>query len=565
MPLALSLKAIGKRCWGTSERSASSQPSRALTLTCRGKSINRDELLKYTNGHFLANEKQAVDRRYVNFDVDRLCAVAASTGSQRSSPVRSIEKLEGGFSKALLLCKEDRSELIAKLPFTIAGPPKYTTASEVAVLQYLRAHTQVPVPKVLAWNSDPLNPVGSEYIIMEKAPGIQLYKVWAEMSDWDQLCVVKHLTKLEGEITEIRFPASGSLYLRESMSENDKYVALDHKLDPSERFCIGPSCERGWHPSGKIASVQSRLNRGPWPDRSSFGIALVEREIALLRQDSTTATSDSPRGSFEEQTAVLKLTKEIMSRLDEVSLIDKVSEPVLWHTDLHMGNIYVSEESPANIVSLIDWQTIVVSPLFLQARFPEFLPVEEDYTLGTTDLPKLPPNYNEMDVSDQEYADYKLKEAKLAKVYELSSGSENNQAYKALRVPSFLRELFIRCGEVSGEGVIPLQACLIELSEAWNDLGFAGQCPVTFNEDDLKSHKQQFQEYRDYHKIHELARKILGTDFEGWITHQVDFAAKQQQNEELLQEFMRRSTEYNKSPEEIRRIWPYLERSQTEQ
>lgn len=252
-----------------------------------------------------------------------------------------------------------------------------------------------------------------------------------------------------------------------------------------------------------------------------------------------------------------------MTKLDEASLIDKVSEPVLWHTDLHMGNIYVSEENPA-IVSLIDWQSIVVSPLFLQARFPDFLSIEEDYALGTTDLPKLPQNYNEMNASDQEYADYKLKEAKLAKVYELSSGSKNNQAYKALHVPSFLRELFIRCGQVSEEGMIPLQACLIELSKAWSDLGFAKQCPVTFSEVDLSRHEQQFQAYRDYHEIHELARNILCTDFEGWISPYVDFAAKQQQNEELLQEVMRRSTEYNKSPEEIRTIWPYLERSQTE-
>jgi hypothetical protein len=44
--------------------------------------------------------------------------------------------MEGGFSKALLLRKEDGSEIIAKIPFSIAGPPKYTTASEVAVLQY---------------------------------------------------------------------------------------------------------------------------------------------------------------------------------------------------------------------------------------------------------------------------------------------------------------------------------------------------------------------------------------------------------------------------------------------
>lgn len=127
----------------------------------------------------------------------------------------------------------------------------------------MHAHTHIPVPKVLAWNSDPLKPVGSEYIIIEKAPGIQLYKVWAEMSDWDQLCIVKQLTKLEGEMTEIRFPASGSLYVRKSIPGNDKYVALDQEVDPSGQFCIGPSCERGWHASGKIAPVHSRLNRGP--------------------------------------------------------------------------------------------------------------------------------------------------------------------------------------------------------------------------------------------------------------------------------------------------------------
>jgi hypothetical protein len=150
-----------------------------------------------------------------------------------------------------------------------------------------------------------------------------------------------------------------------------------------------------------------------------------------------------------------------------------------------MGNIYVSDEDPAKIVSLIDWHSIVASPLFLQARFPEFLPVDEDYALSTTEFPKLPQNYDDMDADDKKYAEYKLKEAKLAKGWELSSGSENNHAYKALRIPSFLRELFIRCGEVSEEGVIPLRACLIELSKTWNDIGFTTQCPANFSEGDL--------------------------------------------------------------------------------
>jgi hypothetical protein len=126
----------------------------------------------------------------------------------------------------------------------------------------VRTHTQVPVPKVLAWSSDPSNPVGAEYIIMEKASGIQLFKAWGAMSDYDQFRLVKHLTKLEGELAAIRFPASGSLYLCESMSDDDMYVALGSDMDPSGRFCIGPSCERGWDAQGK-AAPSSPFNQGP--------------------------------------------------------------------------------------------------------------------------------------------------------------------------------------------------------------------------------------------------------------------------------------------------------------
>lgn len=254
------------------------------------------------------------------------------------------------------------------------------------------------------------------------------------------------------------------------------------------------------------------------------------------------------------------MAKAVMSRLDSDTLIDRASQPVLWHTDLHMGNIYVSNEDSTKIVSLIDWQSIVVSPLFLQARFPEFLPVDEDYAFGS-EIPKLPPNYDQMDADDKEIAGFKLQEAKLAKAYELSSGSQNKQAYKALFIPSFLRELFVRCGEVSEEGVIPLRACLIQLSKAWNDVGFTGKCPFSFSEDDIQKHDQQFEEYRNFHRVQEIARTLLDTDSEGWVAPQLDFAMKQQQNEELLQLIMSRSNEYNKSPEGVQRIWPFLKSS----
>lgn len=296
---------------------------------------------------------------------------------------------------------------------------------------------------------------------------------------------------------------------------------------------------------------------------SSFGTALVERELARLEKSLSASTSGAPRGSFEEHVAVLDMTKKVMSRLNERTLIGKVSEPVLWHTDLHMGNVYVAEGKPAQILSIIDWQSILVSPLFLQARFPDFVTVGEDYPLGTKEIPKLPPDFDELNVEDKEIAEQRLKDNITAKGYELSTGSKNIRGWKALQIPLFLRELFIRCAEASEEGVIPLRACLIEYAANWKDIGFEGECAISFSEEDLQKHEQQFEEYSNYHKVHELARDILGTDFEGWISPYVDFEMKRQQNTALLEEFVRKSSQYDMSPERMREIWPYLDRSKS--
>ncbi|CAE6998145.1 hypothetical protein P3342_000765 [Pyrenophora teres f. teres] len=559
MSLARSFGAIYRRISNGAKPSTLIQPSQALSITSRGKSISREELFKYTNGRFLANEAEACNRRYVRFDIDQLCAVAAAAGGS-SSPIKAIDKMEGGFSKALIMRKEDGSEVVAKIPFSIAGPPKYTTASEVAVLTFISTHTRVPVPKVLAWNSDASNPVGAEYIVMEKAPGQQLFMTWSAMTIQEHFDLVEQLTQFEAELASIQFPANGSLYFCESMTDGEHWIALDRTVDPSGQFCIGPSCERAWSARGKILTPPSQLN-GPWQNLSSFGLALVERERLRIEQQSLVSTFGPPRGTIDEQLAVLNMTKEVMSRLDSVKLITRVSRPVLWHTDLHMGNILSKPEDPAKICSLIDWQSIVVSPLYLQARFPEFLSVDDDYVLGLTEEPKLPHNYQDMDTNDKKLAELKFEDTKMSKFYELSTANQHLRAHHAFLMPQFTRELFMRCGEVSEEGAIPLRACLIEFTNAWDELGFLGQCPFNFSEEDVRNHDKQFQDYRDFHRVQEIARKLLSTDSEGWISSQLDFAERQQMNTELLQEIMRRSIEYNRTAEEIWSIWPFREKA----
>lgn len=123
-------------------------------------------------------------------------------------------------------------------------------------------HTQIPVPKVLAWSCDASNPVGVEYIVMEKAPGQQLFTTWGALSTSDKFDVMENLAQLEADLALIKLPANGSLYLCESMTDGESWIALDKDTDPSGQFCIGPSCERAWSDQENGMAMPSRV-KGP--------------------------------------------------------------------------------------------------------------------------------------------------------------------------------------------------------------------------------------------------------------------------------------------------------------
>ena len=174
-------------------------------------------------------------------------------------------------------------EVIAKIPCPNAGRAKYSTASEAAVLQYgtgsspprtrdkrltscinlVNSHTTIPTPKILAWSSDPSNPVGAEYIIMEKAPGIQLFKIWDDITEIDRLNLIKGLTQIEKQFADIKFPAYGCLYFRHSIPTASERVDLESSVDPAGLFCIGPECGPAWTNGSTSADIEPNMNAGP--------------------------------------------------------------------------------------------------------------------------------------------------------------------------------------------------------------------------------------------------------------------------------------------------------------
>jgi hypothetical protein len=130
----------------TSASINSSKPSSA-SVFCAGTVDNSHEdatpdwdsderLFTFTRGRFLYDEDHQMAQRTVRFSMSELArAAAASIGADRCVHVQKCP--DGLYNKAYLLRMDDGQEVIGKVPNPNAGLPHYTTASEVATMDFI--------------------------------------------------------------------------------------------------------------------------------------------------------------------------------------------------------------------------------------------------------------------------------------------------------------------------------------------------------------------------------------------------------------------------------------------
>ncbi|KAG6852431.1 hypothetical protein C0991_012002 [Blastosporella zonata] len=233
--------------------------------------------------------------------------------------VGRIEFLSAGtFHKAYLVTMMDHTELVASVARRYM--PRLKTESEVATMHYLRENSNIPVPKVYHYDSNPYNRLGGEYILMSKAPGVQLATVFHSLSYHD---LVKLLENLAGMILPLfahRFSDVGSLYLGpnpygplSSSAPTPKAVQLPYSAFPfsptlsmsnlvasklnhvkaklaqpvAREFHIGPIISWPFFGTNRGELTHpTELNRGPWPGSSSYFSSCAEREIeSVIREN----------------------------------------------------------------------------------------------------------------------------------------------------------------------------------------------------------------------------------------------------------------------------------------
>ncbi|KAE8422868.1 kinase-like domain-containing protein [Aspergillus pseudocaelatus] len=408
---------------------------------------------------------------------------------------------EGLHNKAFLLMLNDGSEVVARLPNPNARPPVFTTASEVATMEYVREILGLPAPRVLRWSSDSSNPVGSEYIIMEKAKGIPLGDTWYQLSTISKHKFIKQVVELEIKL--------------------------------AAKFCIGPVVDPIlW--SDERAELG--LNRGSCKPSSSL-IGTNERTWAMQYA--------KPRMNYYRSNTNSEMPDEYIDLIEKYLLVvphltqcepdcADLLQPMLWHNDLHLNSIYV-DLNTETITDIIDWQSTTVAPLLLQAKVPRMARHITPLPLGWT-----------LSQKDKLKADRLYESALCHKYHEVCTAKKNPRHYAALSHNDTWKSPLI----------LPMKS----ISGAWSsrEMQPVADYPISFTEEERNLNNEEM-ENRDY--IEGLMEEfqdagILPSD---GIVDPEDYEVVQKTNGAQKEKFMSLA-EDEEQREWMDKIWPYQDR-----
>ncbi|CAI7644528.1 unnamed protein product [Penicillium pancosmium] len=436
---------------------------------------SHSEFFDFTGGaRWVCNEEYEMGMRHVPFDMNELAKLAAqSVGAAKCVDVENFG--QGLYNKPFLFTMDDGTHVIGKVPNLSAGLPHFTTASEVATMDFARNFLGTPVPKVLAWSSRANeNPVGAEFILMEFAPGIPLSIVWDTMGIEAKCKLIMSIGKIQNTWASTTFSQYGSLYYASDLDRPKPCLLTrrDGSQIEEPRFAVGPS-------NGRYLLDDGRLNvsfdRGPWDTVEQYKRAIGYREISCVQQ---MAELPLPvMGLYGPRTYTRSRPKKLAALNYYLQLINhllptdpSISSSFLWHNDLHVDNIFVNPQNPWEILSIIDWQSVDLRPLFDHTQKPFFLDYDGP-SLKLRERPKLPENLSEMSLEAQKEAKDLHYRMELAAYYKMLTYRDTRVLHDATEfteTKSF--DMMLLSQKLAEDGEAMYQWCVKELEAEWSNL-----------------------------------------------------------------------------------------------
>lgn len=348
---------------------------------------------------------------------------------------------------------------------------------------------------------------------MEYATGVQLHQRWPSMAGNQQVKCIEAIYQKMKEMADINFPAYGSLYFVDSALESASKRTLD------ERFCIGPHCGAAYWDSRVGESRyyhNTKSNQGPCefcaifaqtskisylqitpgPDFTAYCDGLIDTGLSRTPpSDSLPKGGHSYHGSVNEHHRLLEFGRAVIKKMSEDRRIQNTVAPMLQHPDLHKRNIFVSDDDPTIITSIIDWQSSATEPAFWYVdEIPDFARV-----VANND--QLEPN-SEL----------------CAKAFDACT----QFLVPKLAGPRLMDEAMFRpfryCHRTWKDGAVAFRHELIETARHWKDLGLPGSCPFPLpTPEELVVHRKEYQSFEAAHNLRNDLSNLLNTATDGWV------------------------------------------------
>ncbi|KAH8728891.1 hypothetical protein GQ44DRAFT_723813 [Phaeosphaeriaceae sp. PMI808] len=155
-----------------------------------------------------------------------------------------------------------------ELVLRVSGPhlPYMKTRNEVAVMTWVKQHTTIPVPDVIAYGDSDMNPIGHEYTLLSKASGRTVSDVYGMLTQ-DQI------ENILDQLAQYMVELQGGLEL-----QDDGTIGVGRMVD--ETFWQVPDMKKFW-PEGE--TVDSFNLRGPYPTYTDLIIGQVNTYIRLIQ------------------------------------------------------------------------------------------------------------------------------------------------------------------------------------------------------------------------------------------------------------------------------------------
>ncbi|KAL9023192.1 MAG: hypothetical protein Q9196_007349, partial [Gyalolechia fulgens] len=416
------------------------------------------------------NEHLRLQERYLKFNVEELVKAAATSTSRSERDVANFRKLaEGGFNRTFEVTMHDGLQLIARLPYPLTVPKHHAIASEVATMVFLRSHG-LPVPRIYDYSATPHNPVGTEYVFMEKVPGKELSEIWLDLTPQDRIKLVSHVVEMESLLFSIKLPANGSIYYRRDLDSETETIHLPAP-DGSSDFCIGPDAHYQWWYQER-ASLP--IERGPYCNSEDVLKAVGRRELTWMERCAQPRFPYKPL--YRELYAFKKVpptdhSKSLSRYLQIVEHLvpqdANMNRPIIRHPDLQPNNIFVSDSM--EIAGLIDWQHCSILPLFLHAGLPNEFQNYGDAESEELVVPRLPENFEDLDPQAQIEAREVHRRRQLHFFYVGYTAKLNEEHWNAMRLEHVVsrQRLFQHAGAPWEGDNVTLKADLIRAMKVW--------------------------------------------------------------------------------------------------